>query len=192
MTKQLVLVGILVGALGAGTAYAQAPTTQDKPAKPAAKDQPAKPAMKKPARHAAAMGNENGHTAPKSQPETAPTPSAPSGDMALGTVHLTKGVKADGKTLSPGVYQVRLTAQTASPDAKGQTKQLERWVEFVQKGQVKGREVVTIVPQSEIDKVQKDAPPPANGSKIETLKGGDYVRLWINKGGNHYLVHFPV
>ena len=99
---------------------------------------------------------------------------------------------ADGKALSPGVYQVRLTAQTASPDAKGQTKQLERWVEFVQKGQVKGREVVTIVPQSEIDKVQKDAPPPANGSKVETLKGGDYVRLWINKGGNHYLVHFPV
>jgi len=191
MNKQLVLVGILVGALGAGTAYAQAPTTQDKAAKPAAKDQPSKPAAKKPVRHAA-MANENGHTAPKAQPETAPTPSAPSGDMALGTVHLTKGVKADGKALSAGVYQVRLTAQTASPDAKGQTKQLERWVEFVQKGQVKGREVVTIVPQSEIDKVQKDTPPPANGSKVETLKGGDYVRLWINKGGNHYLVHFPV
>ena len=31
-----------------------------------------------------------------------------------------------------------------------------------------------------------------NGAKVETLKGGDYVRLWINKGGNHYLVHFPV
>ena len=191
MTKQLVLVGILVGALGAGTAYAQAPATQDKPAKPAAKDQPSKPAAKKPVRHTAAMANESGHTAPKPQPETAPTPTAPSGDMALGTVHLTKGVKADGKPLSPGVYQVRLTAQTASPDAKGQTKQLERWVEFVQKGQVKGREVVTIVPQSEIDKVQKDAPPHANSSKVETLKGGDYVRLWINKGGNHYLVHFP-
>jgi hypothetical protein len=192
MIKQLVLVGILVGALGAGTAYAQAPATQDKPAKPAAKDQPSKPAAKKPVRHAAAMSNEKGHTAPKPQPETAPTPSAPSGDMALGSVHLTKGVKADGKPLSAGVYQVRLTAQTASPDAKGQTKQLERWVEFVQKGQVKGREVVTIVPQSEIDKVQKDAPPPPNGAKVETLKGGDYVRVWINKGGNHYLVHFPV
>ena len=31
----------------------------------------------------------------------------------------------------------------------------------------------------------------AVGAKVETLKGGDYVRLWINKGGNHYLVHFP-
>jgi hypothetical protein len=64
-------------------------------------------------------------------------------------------------------------------------------VEFVKGGKVAGREVVTIIPQSEIDKVQKDAPPHANSAKVETLKGGDYVRLWINKGGNHYLVHFP-
>ena len=52
--------------------------------------------------------------------------------------------------------------------------------------------MVTIIPQSDIAKVQKDAPPRANGSKIETLKGGDYMRLWINRGGNHYLMHFPV
>jgi hypothetical protein len=86
---------------------------------------------------------------------------------------------------------VRLTAQQASPDAKGETAGLERWVEFMQKGQVKGREVVSIVPQSEIDKVQKDTPPHANTSKVEMLKGGDYVRVWINKGGNHYLIHLP-
>ena len=23
------------------------------------------------------------------------------------------------------------------------------------------------------------------------LKGNDYVRVWINKGGNHYLIHLP-
>jgi hypothetical protein len=156
MMKQLVLVGALVGALGAG---AHAQTT--------------------------------GHTAPKMQPETAATPTAPTGEIALGAVHLPKGVKADGKTLSAGTYQVRLTAQQATPDAKGETPALERWVEFTQKGQVKGREVVSIVPQSEIDKVQKDTPPHANTSKVEMLKGGDYVRVWINKGGNHYLIHLP-
>jgi hypothetical protein len=112
--------------------------------------------------------------------------------MALGVVSLAKGVKADGKALAAGTYQVRLTAQQATPDAKGETPSLERWVEFVQKGQVKGREVVTIVPQSEIALVQKDTPPHANAAKVEMLKGGNYVRLWINKGGNHYLVHFPV
>jgi hypothetical protein len=136
-------------------------------------------------------GTAGGHTAPKPQPESAPAPSVPSGEMQLGSIHLTKGVKADGKPLAAGTYQLRLTAQAASPDAKGQTPSAERWVEFLQRGQVKGREVVTIVPQSEIDKVQKDAPPHANASKVEMLKGGDYVRVWINRGGNYYLLHLP-
>ena len=179
--KRLVLVGTVLCALSGATAFAQATQTTQA-------DQKAKPARRA---RAGTAGNEAGHAAPKAQPETAPTPSAPTGDMALGTVHLAKQVKADGKPLAPGTYQVRLTAQTATPDAKGQTAPLERWVEFVQSGQVKGREVVTIVPQAEIDKVQKDAPPHANGSKVQMLKGGDYYRVWINKGGNHYLIHLP-
>ena len=131
------------------------------------------------------------HAAPKEQPATAPAPSAPSGEMALGSVLLSKSVKADGKELKAGTYQVRLTAQSASPDAKGSTAGLERWVEFVQGTQVKGREVVSIIPQAEIAQVQKDTPPRANSAKVEMLKGGDYMRLWINRGGNHYLIHFP-
>ena len=110
--------------------------------------------------------------------------------MPLGTVHLPKGLKADGKDLPAGTYQVRLTAEEAKPDAKGSSEVLERWVEFVQGGKVKGREVVSIVPAPETKLVQKDTPPPSGGSKIETLKGGDYMRLWINKGGSYYLVHF--
>ncbi len=92
----------------------------------------------------------DGHTAPKVQPATAPSPPAPAGEVALGSVHFAKGVKADGKALAAGTYQVRLTPQAANPPAKGQSEGLERWVEFTQGGQVKGREVVTIIPQSEI------------------------------------------
>ena len=165
--KRLILVGALVGTLGAGVGQAQT----------------------RPARGATASQGPAGHTAPKPQPETGPAPSAPGGELQLGSVRLPKAVKADGKTLPAGTYQVRLTGQQASPDAKGQTPSLERWAEFVQGGQVKGREVVTIIPQSEIDKVQKDTPPRPNQAKVETLKGGDYIRVWINKGGNHYLVH---
>jgi hypothetical protein len=132
-----------------------------------------------------------GHTAPKAQPASAPAPNAPGGEIALGAIHLSKGVKADGKSLPAGTYQVRVTAETASPNAAGQSQGLERWMEFVQGGKVKGREVVTIIPQSEIAHVQKDAPPAANSSKFEVLKGGDYMRLWIRRGANHYLVHFP-
>ncbi len=132
-----------------------------------------------------------GHEAPKPQPATAPAPSAPTGEIALGSVRLPRAVKANGQTLPAGTYSVRVTAQTASPEAKGQTPSLERWMEFLQGGQVKGREVVIIVPQSEAKEVQKDTPPKPNGSKFETLKSGDYSRLWINKGGTYYLVYFP-
>jgi hypothetical protein len=163
--KHFVLVGTLAGALASGPAFGQQAATK-----------------------AAAAG---GHTAPKAQPATAAAPTAPMGEVALGTVRIPKAVKADGKALPAGTYQLRVTPQAAAPDAKGQTPGLERWVEFVQGGQVKGREVVTIVPEAEVGAVQKDAPPKANSSKFETLKGGDYTRLWINRGGNHYLMHFP-
>jgi hypothetical protein len=137
------------------------------------------------------QGRTSDHSVPKSQPETAVPPTLPFGEGVLGVVHLETTVRADAKPLPPGTYEVRLTAQSVSSDAKGQTASLERWVEFRQNGQVKGREVVTIVPQSEIEHVQKDAPPRTNGSKVEALKGGDYVRIWINRGGNHYLIHLP-
>ena len=54
---------------------------------------------------------------------------------------------------------------------------------------MKGREVVSIVPQAEIKLLQKDTPPATNGSKVQMLMGNDYMRVWINKGGNHYLIH---
>src|ERR1051325_10089667 len=115
------------------------------------------------------------------------SPTAPDGSLALGTVHIPKAVKADGKSLPAGTYQVRLTPDTASPSAKGQTASLGRWAEFVKGGKVVGRGSGTIMPQSASAKVQKATPPHANSAKVETLKGGDYMRLWINRGGNHYL-----
>jgi hypothetical protein len=87
---------------------------------------------------------------------------------------------------------VKLTAQQAAPEAVGTTEALERWVEFSQGKAVKGREVVSIVPQGEIKMVMKDAPPASGASKVQVLKGDEYLRVWINKGGNHYLIHFPI
>jgi hypothetical protein len=175
--KRLVLVGALVGTVAVSSAFAQTTASQGAAAKPARKS---------------GSTEQAGHTAPKPQPATEPAPSAPDGQLPLGTVRIPKNLKADGKPLPAGTYQVRLTPQTAAPEAKGQTPTLERWAEFVKGGKVVGREVVTIIPQTEIAKVQKDSPPPSGGAKVETLKGGDYVRVWINKGGNHYLMHLPV
>lgn len=132
------------------------------------------------------------HKAPNQQPTTAAAPSVPTGEVNLGTVRLTRGVTADGKPLPAGTYTLRVTAQEAKPEAVGTTENLERWAEFVQRGSVKGREVVSIVPENEIKMVVKDAPPrPGAAPKVQTLRGNDYLRIWVNRAGNHYLIHLP-
>jgi hypothetical protein len=123
---------------------------------------------------------------------SAQTGQVPTGETALGSVRIPRSVKADGKDLKAGTYQVRLTAQAASPAVPGQT--MERWVEFVQGGKVVGREVVSIVPASEVKDLQPgpDAPPSSRaGSRVEMLKGNEYLRVWINRAGVNYLIHMP-
>ena len=119
----------------------------------------------------------------------------PSGETVLGTVTIPRAVMADGKALPKGRYTVRLTGQSAQPTVAGQLPDLNRWVEFVQGRTVKGREVVSIVPADEVKDTQPGPDMPGhvsrNSSRVEMLKGGDYLRVWINRGGNNYLVHLP-
>ena len=71
---------------------------------------------------------------------------------------------------------------------------MERWVEFVQGGKVAGREVVSIVPADEMKDLQPGPDCPAKaraGSRVEMLKGNDYLRVWINRAGVSYLIHMP-
>ena len=117
----------------------------------------------------------------------------PAGETALGDVKIPRAVKADGKPLAAGTYQVRLSSQTPTPSVAGQS--MERWVEFVQGGQVKGREVVSIIPANEMkdlnstNKVGIKAMP--DGSKVEMLRGDEYLRVWISNAGVNYLIHLP-
>ena len=133
------------------------------------------------------------HKAPNQQPTTAEAPAAgATNEVTLGTVRIPKAVTADGKPLAAGSYQVKLTPQQAAPEAVGTTEALERWVELAQGKEVKGKEVVSIVPQSEIKMVVKDTPPPAGSSKVQVLRGNEYLRVWFNRAGTHYLIHFPL
>ncbi|MGE3273602.1 MAG: hypothetical protein AB7O67_00730 [Vicinamibacterales bacterium] len=115
----------------------------------------------------------------------------PSSETNLGTVTIPRTVMADGKPLMRGRYQVRLTGQAPSPDVAGQS--MERWVEFVQGGEVKGREVVSVIPSDEMSQLYGDnGPHPATGgTRVEMLKGDDYLRIWINRSGVNYLIHLP-
>jgi hypothetical protein len=136
------------------------------------------------------------HLSAQAKPQTA-KPSKESSAQAgsavnLGEVRIPRAVKAGGEALPAGTYQVRVTETPATPQAAGQTPQYERWAEFMRNGKVVAREVVTIVPSGDIKQVAEQTPPPAGGYRTEVLKGNDYLRLWINRGGNHYLVHFNI
>ncbi|MEY4635111.1 MAG: hypothetical protein RJA55_909 [Acidobacteriota bacterium] len=124
--------------------------------------------------------------------QTTPQGQVPAGEATLGSVSLPRSVMADGKPLKAGTYQVRLTAQAATPAVPGQT--MERWVEFVQGGKVAGREVVSIIPAAETKDLQPGPDAPAStrtGTRVEMLKGNEYLRVWINRAGVGYLIHLP-
>ena len=127
--------------------------------------------------------------------QTQTTGEVPAGEVALGSVTIPRAVTADGKPLAKGTYQVRLTSQNATAPAPGASPNLERWVEFTQGGQVKGREVVSIVPGGEVKDLMPGPegvkPVGANAARVDVLKGNEYVRVWINRRGVNYLIHLP-
>lgn len=162
--KQLVLVGILSGALAGiglaqGTARQSPPTTRQK------------------------------QTAPTSRTVSRAQPG--SSDV-LGTITLPANVTADGQPLAKGTYQLRLSNDEVKP-AAGASASAQRWVEFVQRGQVKGREEASVFPNSDAPKITEDrqAPPPAGKARVQLLNEKQYYRVWISKGGNSYLIHLP-
>jgi hypothetical protein len=111
---------------------------------------------------------------------------------ALGPVNLKYKVKANGEPLAPGTYQVRLTSDNPKP-ALGQTETAEQWVEFVRGGKVVGKEVVSVVSDADMAQIAEGHGQPRKGGyRVDMLKGNDYVRVWINKAGNNYLIHLPV
>ena len=112
------------------------------------------------------------------------------GANVIGSIRLTQAVMADGKVLPAGTYQVRLTNDQPTP-AAGESPGGERWLEFVKNGTVAGREVATVVSADEINTIVKGPQPKANASRVDLLKGGDYVRVWINRGGTNYILNMP-
>ena len=54
-----------------------------------------------------------------------------------------------------------------------------------------GREVATVVSDADIATIVKG--PQARQRRLARrhLKGDDYVRVWINRGGMNYIIHMP-
>lgn len=114
----------------------------------------------------------------------------PAANAALGSVTLTRKVLADGQPLAAGTYQIRLSSDELKP-VVGQSPEGARYVEFLRAGKVVGREVATVVSNADMQTMAKWRKPAMNSTKVETLRGADYLRVWINRNGNNYLIHLP-
>lgn len=115
----------------------------------------------------------------------------PAAAVTFEDVRLPQAVVANGNPLGAGSYQVRITTERPKA-AIGQSPTGECWVEFVKNGNVVGREIASVVPADEIGAVAKGPEPKPTEARVDLLKGGDYLRIWLNDGGTHYLVNLSV
>jgi hypothetical protein len=65
----------------------------------------------------------------------------------------------------------------------------EAWVDFVRGGKVAGRELASVVSDTDIKSVVKGARLPDGEARVEMLREGQYWRVWLHKGASHYLIH---
>ena len=109
----------------------------------------------------------------------------------LATVSLPQAVMANGQQLPAGSYTVRVSPDAVTP-VVGQGPEAARWVEFVQNGQVRGKELASVVAPSDVQAVAKRTPPGRGSALVQMLRGAEYFRVWINHEGSQYLVHLAV
>ena len=100
---------------------------------------------------------------------------------ARGEITIPRGVMVQGSRLAAGSYMLRLADEDS--EASG------RWVEFVGADDtVAGRALAVVIPDADIGEVAK-SPGPRNETRVAELRGGEYVRVWLNRGGVNYLLH---
>jgi hypothetical protein len=109
---------------------------------------------------------------------------------ALGRVHLTDAVIADGKPLAAGLYLLRLTDDEPKP-AVGQLPNAERWIEFVKDGRIAAREVATVVSVKGTETIIMRPLPLANRSQVDALEDDQFVRISIKRRGTKYIINMP-
>jgi hypothetical protein len=116
----------------------------------------------------------------------------PAADPAtLATVRITQPVVVNGYPLAAGVYELRLTNEHPTP-LPGQSSDAERWVEFVAGGSVVAREAAVVLRDDDLPSEGASSVPARNGTRVELLKGGEFLRISVRRGGERYLIYLPV
>jgi len=105
------------------------------------------------------------------------------------TVTISKQVMADGKTLSPGTYEIYVTDER--PNTGAGTTDAQRVVEFAQNGQVVAKTIAEVFPRGAERAVGTSGTTGGMRARAETLKGGEFVRVSFTDADGRYLIHLP-
>jgi hypothetical protein len=103
-----------------------------------------------------------------------------------------RAVLADGTRLAAGTYRLRVTSEEGPAVNKQPPATTGRWVEFLRNGKVAGRALAVVLTAEEAREIAKSPAPGSDEVRIELLKGDEYVRVWLNQRGTHYLIHLPI
>jgi hypothetical protein len=110
---------------------------------------------------------------------------------SLATVRITVRVMANGTPLTPGTYELRLTQEGPASPA-GQSPVAAQWVEFVANGKTVAREVPIVLRDDALPPTGASSKRVPDGTRVEMLKGGDFLRVSIKRAGERYLIYLPV
>lgn len=108
---------------------------------------------------------------------------------AIATVTLTEPVKAEGKALAPGTYEIWLLDER--PNLTGAASNAQRVVELHQNGKMVAREVAEVFGAGERPVGTSGTTGRMGKATVQKLRGGEFLRISISDVGGRYLIHLP-
>jgi hypothetical protein len=107
----------------------------------------------------------------------------------LGRVRIPQPVMVGGQLVPPATYDLRLTGDHLKP-LPGQSEDAGQQFELIANGQVVARDFAEVMPAPDI-------PVGTSGgggapARVEPLRGGEFLRIAVNRGGERYLIHLAL
>ena len=106
------------------------------------------------------------------------------------SVRIPVAVLADRKPLPAGLYSLRLTGE--QPSQPGQPPGAQEIVEILAGGNVVARETAEVLRDEALPAVGASSVSVQSGTRVEMLKGGEFLRISMKRDGARYLVYLPI
>jgi hypothetical protein len=85
-----------------------------------------------------------------------------------------------------------LVIKVNTTPAPGQSWEARQWVEFVADGKVVAREIAEVLNDADLPAVGASSVPVRSGTRVEMLKGDEFLRVSVKRDHVRYLIYLPV